>query len=140
MGYLSIILAPAHHIDTLNTVVKRVLHVAQSVEQEQVVLTVGEDLYSKLMELKSSVDQYKDILIPCLGGLHIAMMFLGVLGRHMEESGLCELWVECDVLGANAGQNVISGKAMLVQYENTNSYCRHCGIYYSKKFLITSGP
>ena len=28
----------------------------------------------------------------------------------MEESGLCELWVECDVLGANAVQNVISDK------------------------------
>ena len=85
MGYLSIIQNPVHHIDTLNTVVKRVLHVAQSMEQEHVVLTVDEDLYPKLMELKWSVDQYKDILIPCLGGLHIAMNFLGVLGRHMVE-------------------------------------------------------
>ena len=94
--YLTIVQAPAHHIDTLNTVVKRVLHVAQSVD---------EDLYPKLMELKWSVDQYKDILIPCLGGLHIAMNFLGVLGRHVVESGVCELWVECDVLGANAASS-----------------------------------
>ena len=86
------------------------LHVAQSIEQEHVVLTVDEDLYPKLMEQKWSVDQYKDILIPCLGGLYIAMNFLGVLVRPMEESGLCELWVEYDVLGANAAQNVISGK------------------------------
>ena len=28
----------------------------------------------------------------------------------MEETGLCELWVECDVLGANSAQNVLSGK------------------------------
>ena len=28
----------------------------------------------------------------------------------MEESGLSELWVECDVVCANAAQNVISGK------------------------------
>ena len=100
VGYLPIIQAPAHHIDTLNTVVKRELHVAQSVEQEHVVLTVDEDLYPKLLELKWSVDQYKDILIPCLGGLHIAMNLLGIIGR---QSGLCELWVECDVSGANAG-------------------------------------
>ena len=52
MGYLPSIQAPVHHIDTLNTVVKRVLHVAQSMEQEHVVLTVDEDLYPKLMELK----------------------------------------------------------------------------------------
>ena len=110
------------HIDTLNTLVKRVLHVAQSMEQEHVVLTVGEDLYPKLMELKWSVN--KDILIPCLGGLHIAMNFLGVLG-------LCELWVECDVLGANAAHNVISGKGYARACEHTNSHCRHCGNYYS---------
>jgi lipid A disaccharide synthetase len=38
------------------------------------------------------------------------MNFFGVLGRHMDESGLCKLWVECDVLDANAVQNVLSGK------------------------------
>ena len=30
--------------------------------------------------------------------------------HHMEDSDLCEVWVECDVLCANAAQNVISGK------------------------------
>lgn len=71
VGYLPIIQAPANDIDTLNTVARRVLHVAQSMEQEHVVLTVDESLYPKLLELKWSVDQYKDILIPCVGGLHI---------------------------------------------------------------------
>ena len=67
MGYLPTIQAPADDIDMLNTVVRRVLHVAQSMEQEEhVVLTVDEGLYPKLMELKWYVDQYKDILIPCL--------------------------------------------------------------------------
>ena len=89
MGYLPIIQAPAHHIDTLNTVVKRVLHVAQAMEQEHVDLPVDEDRYPKLMELKWYVDQYKDIIIPSLGGLHKAINFLGVLGHQMVESGLC---------------------------------------------------
>lgn len=111
IGYLPIVQAPANDIDTLNTVVMRVLHVAKSLQQEHVVLTVDEGLYPKLMELKWSVEQYKDTLIPCLGGLHIAMNFLGVIGRHMDESGLCQLWTECDVLGANAAQNVMSGKS-----------------------------
>lgn len=110
VGYLPIIQAPAHDIDTLNTVVRWVLHVAQSIGQEHVVLTVDEGLYPKLMELKWSVDQYKNILIPCLGGLHIGMNFLGVVGRHMAESGLCDLRVECDILGTNAAQNVMSSK------------------------------
>ncbi len=62
------------------------------------------------MELKWSNALYKETVIPCLGGLHIAVNFLGVIGKHMEDSGLCDLWVEADVLGANAAQNVKSGK------------------------------
>ncbi|KAF3851701.1 hypothetical protein F7725_013473 [Dissostichus mawsoni] len=45
------------------------------------------------------------MLIPCLGGLHIAMNFLGVIGQHMVDSGLRELWVKRDLLGANAAQH-----------------------------------
>ncbi|KAK2163190.1 hypothetical protein LSH36_84g08067 [Paralvinella palmiformis] len=59
------------------------LHVTKSLEQQHVVQTVDKVLYLKLLELKWSVEQYKDILIPCLRGLHIAMNFLGVIGRHV---------------------------------------------------------
>ena len=86
------------------------LHVTKSLEQQHVVQTVDKVLYLKLLELKWSVEQYKDILIPCLRGLHIAMNFLGVIGRHVSESGLSELWVGCAFLKANAAQHVMAGK------------------------------
>jgi len=73
---------------------KRVIYVANSMKQQHVVLTVDEVLFPKLKELKWSVAEYKTLLIPCLGGFHSAMNFLGVIGRHMNQSGLCELWVE----------------------------------------------
>ena len=50
--YLPIVQAPASELDTLNTVMKRVIHVANSMEQQHVVLTVDEALFPKLMELK----------------------------------------------------------------------------------------
>lgn len=109
VGYLPII-APASELATLNTIAKRVLHVAKSLKQQHVVLMVDDVLYPKLLELKWSVEEYRDILIPCLGGLHIAMNFLGVIGRHMNESGPSELWVGSDLLGANAAQPVMVGK------------------------------
>ena len=59
VGYLPIIQAPAHEIDTLNTVVMRVWHVAQSMGQEHVVLTVDEGLYPKLMELNGQMSNIK---------------------------------------------------------------------------------
>ena len=49
VGYLPIIQAPAHDIDTLNTVVRRALHVAQLMEQEHLVLTVDEGLYRNIL-------------------------------------------------------------------------------------------
>ena len=77
------------------------LHVAKSIGQQYIVLTVDEALYPKLLELKWSVEDYKDVLIPYLGGLHIAISFLGVRGRHMNDSGLRELWTTYDLLGVN---------------------------------------
>ena len=74
-GYLPIIQAPVNDLDTLNAVVRRILHIAQSLGQKFLVLTVDEGLFPKLMELKWSVSEYKDILIPHLGGLHTAMNF-----------------------------------------------------------------
>ena len=70
---------------------------------------MDEALYPKLLELKWSGEEYKDMLIPCLGGLHIAMNFLCVIGRHMSESGLSELWIGYDLLGSNVMQHIVTG-------------------------------
>ena len=49
VGYMPIILAPAPDFNTLNTVVQRIVQVAESFNQKHVVLTVHQTL---LMELK----------------------------------------------------------------------------------------
>lgn len=111
VGHLPIILAPAHELDTLNTVVKRCLSISSHFGQEHTVLTVDQALYCKLMELKWSVEEYQDKLIPRLGGLHTAMNFLKAIGDHMAGSGLAEVWLESGLLGEGAVQLVMFGKA-----------------------------
>ena len=64
----------------------------------------NEALNPKLLGLKWSVEKYKGVLIPALGGLHISITHLDVIGRHMGNSDLSELWVEWDILGVNAIQ------------------------------------
>ena len=54
----SIIQAPAHELSTLNTVVKRVIHVAEALNQTKVVLTVDQSLFPGLMELKCVIPEY----------------------------------------------------------------------------------
>ena len=63
------------------------------------------------MELKWGVTEYMDKLFPKLGGLHIAMNFLKVIGDHMNGSGLEEIWLESGRLGPCRIKQVLSGKA-----------------------------
>ena len=110
IGYMPIIQAPAHDMDTLNTVVRRCMYVTSKLGQQYTVLTVDQALYYKLMDLKWSIPEYRDKLIPRLGGLHISMNFLKVIGQHMKDSGLCEAWVDATVLGSGTVEHVMTGK------------------------------
>ena len=110
IGYMPIIQAPAHDLDTLNTVVLRCKHVARERGQHHVVITVDEALFCKLMELKWSNADYMDCLIVRLGGLHTAMKFMAVIGKHIQSSGLLEAWVESNLLGPNTAEQVMTGK------------------------------
>ena len=90
IGYMPIVQAPAHDLDTLNTVVLRCKHVARKLGQYHVVITVDEALFCKLMELKWAKADYQDCLIVRLGGLHTAMKFLQVIGKYVRSSGLLD--------------------------------------------------
>ena len=111
VGHLPIILAPAHQFDTLNTVVRRCMSISHHFGQQYTVITVDQALYCKLMELKWIVTDYKTKLIPRLGGLHISMNFLKIIGKHMAACGLYEAWIESGILGPGAAELVFSGKA-----------------------------
>ena len=74
IGYMPLVQAPAHELDTLNTIVLRCKHV---------VLTVDEALFCKLMELKWAKEEYQDFLTVRLGGLHIALNFMKVIRKHI---------------------------------------------------------
>ena len=103
--------APAHELDTLNTAVKRCMAISSHFGQEHTVLTVDQALYCRLMELKWSVPEYQDKLLPCQGGLHVSMNFLKAIGDHMNGSGQAEVWVESGLLGQGTVELVLAGKA-----------------------------
>lgn len=111
VGYMPIIQAPAHELDTLNTVVRRCMYISSQIGQEYTVITVDQALYYKLMDLKWTIPEYKDKLIPRLGGLHISMNFLKVVGQHTKDCGLADAWEEAGILGRSTIEHVMSGKA-----------------------------
>jgi hypothetical protein len=86
------------------------MHISEKLGKKYTVITVNQALYFKLMDLKWSVPRYKDSVFPRLGGLHIAMNFMKCIGDHMNGSGLHEIWVESDLLGPIAAEQVLYGK------------------------------
>ena len=89
---MPIILAPAHEFDILNVVIRRCMFVSEHFGQAYTVITVDQALYCKLMELKWKIPEFNKKLIVRLGGLHISMNFLKVIGKHMSRSGLYEIY------------------------------------------------
>jgi hypothetical protein len=49
VGHLPIIVAPAHELDTLNTVVRRCMAISSHLGQDYTVITIDQALYCKLM-------------------------------------------------------------------------------------------
>ena len=111
IGYLPIIQAPAHELDTLTTVIKRCIYISSKLGQKYAVLTVDQALYCKLLELKSAIPEFKEVLIPRLGGLHISLNFLKAIGQHMQSSGLADVWSESGIMGPTATEHCMAGKS-----------------------------
>ena len=81
VGYMPLIINPAHDYDTLNTLVLRCTHIANILGQDYVPITTDEDLFFRLMNLKWS--QGYSFLFPRLGGLHISMNFMKLIGQRL---------------------------------------------------------
>ena len=106
---IPIILASAHELDTLNTVVKRCLAHISTFQTRAYCFYSGP---STLLSAATNVvcSEYQHELILRLGGLHISMNFLEAIGDHMDESGLAEVWVESGLLGRDTVELVRAGK------------------------------
>lgn len=63
------------------------MYISNRLGQLHTVITVDQAPYFKLMDLKWPVPEYRDILVPRMGGLHIAMNFMKCIGDHMGSSG-----------------------------------------------------
>ncbi len=109
-GYMPIIPSPATEYDTIWTVIQRCQRVSEHLGQENTVITVDEGLYCKARELVwCHSDQCKGLVLR-LGGFHIMMNFLKVIGKHFEESGLSDVLVESGVYGASVVSTILNGK------------------------------
>ena len=112
IGYLPIINLPAHENDTLWTVMMRALQISHAKNPGQsTVLTFDEQLYCKAKELQWKNPEICKQLVLRLGGFHILLNYLKVIGKHFKDSGLEHVWVESSVYGENTANNIMGGKS-----------------------------
>ena len=81
---------------------------------------MDEALYCKVIELKWARNNYQNLLIVRLGGLHTILAFLKVIGKHINSSGLLEAWVESNILGPKAAESVVTGKSYARGFRSHN--------------------
>ena len=109
-GFIPFILEPAHDIDTINTVILRCKHIAETLGQKYVIPTLHEALYYKAMQLKWATKEYQEFIIPRLRGLHTAMIFMKAIGQHFKSTGLLEVWIDSDLFSQKTAVNYLAAK------------------------------
>ena len=93
------------------TVLLRCKKIANHFNQPHVELTLDEALYWKAKELVWANPAELSCVTVRLGGFHLAKNFLGVIGKHMENSGLLDAWVESDVFNECSANKILTGKS-----------------------------
>jgi len=78
---------------------------------DNIVITVDEALFGKLLELKWTKQEYEECLVVRLGGLHTSLNFWKATGQHMQSCGLLDVWIESHILGPRNAEQVLSGKS-----------------------------
>ena len=96
---------------TIFTVIKLVQKMMASLDQQYSVITFDLAIYMKAKEIQwRNPREFSDVVIR-MGGFHIALNFLAVIGKMFEESGLADLLVESGVYGFNTATKLLKGKS-----------------------------
>ena len=110
IGYCPLIKASPTEYSTIYTVMLTIQKHMSKLNQNMSVLTFDEAIYSKAKEIQWKCgDQFDDVILR-MGGFHIALNFLGVIGHLYEGSGIEGIFIEADLYGSNTVCRFLKGK------------------------------
>ena len=109
-GFMPLINAPAHELDTIWEVFRRCKQVSFVLGLQHTVITFDKALYCKAKELVwLRPDECRDIVLR-LGSFHLIMNFLRAIGQYIEGSGIREVWTESLVYDEVTAENILQAK------------------------------
>lgn len=111
IGYCPLIDAPSTEYGTVYIVMKHAQQISASVAQLATVITFDLSIYvkAKFIQLKFSTEFYNTILR--LGGFHIALKFLSLVGKKYQNSGLEDLLIEYGVYAAGTTSALVNARS-----------------------------
>ena len=96
---------------TIYTVMKRVQAISANLGQASRVITFDLVIYYKAKEIQWRYPiEFKDLTIR-IGGFHIALNFLSVIGKQFKESGIEELLIESGLYGSGTATALLNSKS-----------------------------
>ena len=111
IGYCPMIQGSSTEFSTIYTVMKSVQAISAGVGQSSSVVTFDLAIYSKAKEIQWRYpNEFKDLTIR-IGGFHIALNFLSVIGKQFKESGIEELLIESSLYGNATAAAPLTGKS-----------------------------
>ncbi|KAJ8034973.1 hypothetical protein HOLleu_22029 [Holothuria leucospilota] len=107
--YLPVINASPTEYDTLYTVLKESLVIADKSSVKTVVVVMDEATYAKAQQIRWSSEVFRNRVVMRLGEFHVSMAYLACLGSRFGEAGLRDLLIESDIVAQGSINGVLSG-------------------------------
>ena len=103
--------ASSTEYSTIYTVMKQVRNMMEALNQRHSVITFDLAIYMKAKEVHWRLPEELKNTVIRMGGFHIALNFLAVIGKRFQDSGLEDLLVESGIYGGNTASVLLKGKS-----------------------------
>ena len=110
ISYLDTLDSPATDQKTAFEVLCRGCEIIDRLKLKAVVCVFDQAFYAKAIEIFWKNKNVFENLVLMLGGFHLLMMLLGIMGRRYGDAGLRELAVQSEVVAEGSIERVLEGK------------------------------
>ena len=133
----SLLNSPKHHFllqanandyNTMDTVMRLSSDIASIFGQPDSAVIIDSATYTKAKQLQLSYPEELKVLVR-LGGFHLTLNYLSLLGKLYTSYGLEDLLIDSGVYAAGATNALMGGKSYTVEYVPTSSVSKHCFVY-----------
>ena len=110
IGYLPMIPASPTSYDTVFTILKRSIGIADKLELPSITIVFDMAIYLKAQDIRWADKKLFDRTGIRLGEFHTCMNFLGVIGKRFRDAGLYDLVIKAEVVAIGSVNAVLEGK------------------------------